>query len=85
MGVHVSSVGVYKTTLSHHVAVPVGHGFDRPIGAVEVHGDVHVAHTGRHKIRRVGLALSRVEGQGRGRWGEWGIIHSDVERLILTP
>lgn len=44
MGVHVSSVGVYKTTRSHHVGVPVGHGFDRPIGAVEVHGDVHVTY-----------------------------------------
>lgn len=87
MGVHVSSVGVYKTTLSHHVAVPVpvGHGFDRPIGAVEVHGDVHVAHTGRHKICWVGLTLSWVEGQRRGGRREGRIFHRNVERLVLAP
>ena len=85
VGVHVSSVGVYKTTRRHHVGVPVGHGFDRPIGAIEVHGDVHVAHTGRDKICRVGLALSWVECQGRGGRGEGRVVHRDVERLILAP
>lgn len=63
MGVNVSSVGVYKTALRHHVAVHMGYCFDRPIRTIEVHGDVHVAHIGRHKIRRVGLALSWVEAQ----------------------
>lgn len=85
MGVHVSSVGVYKATLRDHVAVPVGHGFHRPVGAVEVHGDVHVAHAGRHKVRRVGLTLGRVEGEGgRGR-REGRIFHRDVEGFVLAP
>lgn len=67
------------------MTVPVGHSFDRPIGSVEVHGDIHVANAGRHKIRWVGFALSWVEGQGRGRWGEGGVIYCDVERLVLSP
>lgn len=66
------------------MTVPVGHGFDGPVGAVEVHGDVHVAHIRGHEICRVGLALSRVEGQGGGRWWERRILHCDVEGPVFT-
>lgn len=66
------------------MTMPVGHGFDGPVGAVEVHWDVHVAHIRGHEICRVGLALSRVEGQGGGRWWERRILHCDVEGLVFT-
>lgn len=85
MGVHVSSMGVHETTRREHVTVPVGHGFDGPVGAVEIHGDVHVAHIRGHEIRRVGLTLSRMEGQGGGRWWERRILHYNIEGLVLTP
>lgn len=85
VGMHVSSVGVYEATLRDHVAVPVGHGLDRPVGAVQVHGDAHVGHAGRHKVRRVGLALGRVKGEGGGRRREGRVLHRDVEGLVLAP
>lgn len=85
MAVHVSSVGVHEPAGGEHVTVPVGHGFDGPVGAVEVHGDVHVAHIRGHEICRVGLALGGVEGQRGGRGWERGILHRDVEGLVLTP
>lgn len=85
VGVHVSSVGVHETPLSHQVAMPMGHGFDRPVGAIEVHGEVHVAHAGRNKIRRVGFTLGWVKSQRGGRGREGGVLHCDVERLVLAP